>query len=74
MSYRTMNHTWRKLWPESVPDRDIDIFDADSGSVRISQTIVDDSIIIDDIVTIGHSMGMEVDSDDIEELFEDHSI
>ena len=69
-----MNYTWRKLWPESVPDRDIEIFDADSGSVRHSQKIVDDSIIIGEIVTIGQSMGMEVDADNIEELFEDHSI
>ena len=35
----------------------------------IGQKIVDDSTIIDDIVTIGQRMGLEVDADDIEELF-----
>ena len=39
-----------------------------TGSVRHTQKIVYDSTIIDDIVTIGQSMGMEVDADDIEEL------
>ena len=34
----------------------------------------DDSTIINDIVTIGESMGLEVDADDIVELFEDRSI
>ena len=34
----------------------------------------DDSTINDHIETIGQSMGLEVDADEIEELFEDHSI
>ena len=33
-----------------------------------------DSTVIDDIVTIGQSMGLEVDADGIEELFEGHCI
>ena len=45
-----MNSAWKKLWPECVPDRGLDGFEADSGFV------VDDSTIIDDIVTIGQSM------------------
>ena len=72
--YRTMNSAWKKPWPECIPDRDLDRFEAKSGSSRHSQTIVDDSTIIDDIVTIKQSMGLEVDADDIEELLEDHSI
>ena len=47
---------------------------ANSGSARHCQKIVDHSTIIDDIVTIGESMGLEVDIVDIEELLEDHSI
>ena len=69
-----MNYTWKKLWPESVPDGDLDGFEADSGSARHSYNIVDDSTIIDDIMTIGQSMRLEVDADDIEDLLEDHSI
>ena len=56
-----MNSAWKKLWPECVPDQDIDGFEADSGTLRHSQKVVDDSTIIDDIVTIGQSMGLEVD-------------
>jgi len=64
VSYRTMNSAWKKLWPECVIEQDFD---------GPSQKIVDDSI-IGDIVTIGQSMGLEVNADDIEELVEDHSI
>ena len=53
---------------------DLHGFVADSGSARHSQKIVDDSTIVDDIVTIGQSMGSEVEADDIEELLEDHCI
>ena len=69
-----MNSAWKKLWPECVPNRDLDEFEADSGSARHSQKVIDDSAIIADIVTIGQSMGFEVDADYIEELLEDHSI
>ena len=65
-----MNSARRKLWPECVPDRDLDGFEADSGSARHSQKIVDESTIIDDIVTMGKSTGLEVDAENIEELLE----
>ena len=74
MSNRTKNSVWKKLWPERVPDRDLDGSEADYGSARHSQKIVDDFTIIDDVVTMRQSMGLEVDADDIEELLEDHSI
>ena len=48
-----------------VPDRDLDGFEAESGSARHSQKIVDNSTITDDFVAIGQSMGLEVDADDI---------
>ena len=69
-----MNSAWKKLWLDGVLDRDLDRFDADSSSSRHSQNIVDDSTIIDDIVTIGQSIGLEVEADDIEQLLEDHCI
>ena len=65
-----MNSAWKKLWPESVPDRDIDKFEADSGSARHSPKNVIDSTTINDILAIGQGIGLEVDADDIE----DHSI
>ena len=70
-----MNSAWEKLWPEYVPDQDLDIYKANSGIARHSQEIFwDDSTIIDDIVTIGQSMRLEVDDDDIVKILEDHSI
>ena len=69
-----MNSAWKKQWPECVPDGDLDGFEDDSGSARHSHDIVDYSTIIDDIMTIGLSMRLEVDADDIEDLLEDHSI
>ena len=59
VSYRTINSAWKKPWPECVSDRDLDGFEADSGSARHSHKIVDDSTIIYDIVTIGQSMGLK---------------
>ena len=58
VSYRTMNSAWKKLWLDGVLDRNLDRFEAESGSSRHSQNIVDDSTIIDDIVTIGQSIGL----------------
>ena len=52
-----MNSASKKLWRECVPDHDLDGFEADSGSARHGHKIADDSTIIDDIVTIGQSMG-----------------
>ena len=66
VSYRTTNSAWKKLWPECVPNQDLDRLEADSGSARHSQYFFDDSTIINDIVTIGQSMGLQVDADDIE--------
>ena len=63
--HRTMNYAWTKLWPVCVPDRNLDGFEADSRSARHSKKIADNSTIIDDIVTIGQSMGLEIDADDI---------
>ena len=74
MSHRTMNSTCKRLWPECVPGLVLDGFQTDSGSARHRQIIADRFTIIDDIVTIGQSIGLEIDADDIEELLEDHCI
>lgn len=60
VTYRTMNSAWRKLWPECVAGRDFEGFDND------------DSAVIDDIVSLGKNMGLEVNNEDVEELLEDH--
>ncbi|KAF2366173.1 DDE superfamily endonuclease domain [Trinorchestia longiramus] len=53
VTYQTMKSGWRKLWPDCVPGQDFE------GSEEI----------VDDIVSIGQSMGLEIDSEDVE----DHS-
>ncbi|XP_067143112.1 tigger transposable element-derived protein 1-like [Centruroides vittatus] len=58
VTYRTMNSAWRKLWPDCVPERDFKDFNKE---------------IVDDIVSIEQSIGLEVDNEDIGELVEDHS-
>jgi len=55
-----MNSAWRKLWPECVAGRDFEGFDNE------------DSAVIDDIVSLGKNMGLEVNNEDVEELLEDH--
>ena len=68
-----MNHV-QGNYGQCVPYGDLDGFEADSGSARHRQNVVDDSAIIDDIVTIGQSMGLEANADAIEVLLEDPSI
>ena len=49
----------KKLWLECVPDRDLDVFEADSGSARQNQTIIYDSTTINDTKTMGQSMKID---------------
>jgi len=60
VTYRTMNSACRKLWPECVAGRDFEDFDNENSAV------------IDDIVSVGKNMGLEVENEDVEELLEDH--
>ncbi|KAM6435888.1 tigger transposable element-derived protein 1-like [Liasis olivaceus] len=53
----TLNSAWRKLWPECVAERDFEGSDAE---------------VAEEIVSMGKSMGLVVDDEDIEELVEDH--
>jgi len=55
-----MNSAWRKLWPECVAGRDFEGFDNE------------DSAVIDDILSRGKNIGLEVNNEDVEEILEDH--
>jgi len=48
------------LWPDCVAGRDFEGFDNE------------DSAVIDDIVSLGKNIGLEVNNEDVEELLEDH--
>lgn len=73
VSYSTMNSAWRKLWPDCVTERDFEGFqaaEATNTSAGIAEDI--DDKIIKDIVTLGQSMDLEMDNEDVEELLEEH--
>ncbi|GCC25057.1 hypothetical protein chiPu_0003462 [Chiloscyllium punctatum] len=56
-----LQSAWRKLWPDCVPERDCEGFE--------EETAVN---VVNEIVTMGQNMGLEVDEDDVAELVEDH--
>jgi hypothetical protein len=53
---RTLNSAWRKLWPDCV-----------EGFAHEREPSV-----VDEIVSLGKTMGLEVNEDDIQELVEEH--
>ena len=60
---RTLNAAWRKLWPDCVAERDFEGFDPQPES---------EPAVLDEIVSLGKSMGLEVDEGDVNELVEEH--
>nr|XP_045614740.1 tigger transposable element-derived protein 1-like [Procambarus clarkii] len=68
---RTLNSAWRNLWPEGVPERDFEGF----GPALASASVVEDPEVhlVDDIVALGQTLGLELDAADVQELVEEHS-
>ena len=62
MTYSTLNSALKNLCPDSVPERCFDGFESD------------DSALIDEVVSVGKSMGPEVESEDVHELLKCHEI
>lgn len=58
---RTLNSAWKKLWPDAVAPRDFEGFPPEAASEPVEE-----------IVSMGKSMGLEVDEADIDELVEEH--
>ena len=63
VSLRSLQSAWKNLWPSCVSARDFEGFIPS----------VHDSAVVDDIVSLGRALGIEVDSDDVEELVQEHS-
>lgn len=61
LTYRTLNSAWKNLWPDYVTERDFEKFETHLIEV------------VDDIVSLGKIMDLEVNNDDVEELVEEHS-
>lgn len=60
---RTLNSAWKKLWPHVAADRDFEGFEPE---------IEPESEVLEEIVSLGKSMGLEVDEGDIHKLVEEH--
>ena len=69
VTIRTMNSAWLKLWPESVPDRNFKGFHAGEWLPAEEE----DGVIEEEIVAIRRDMGLEVDAEDVEDLFAKHA-
>ncbi|GCC35790.1 hypothetical protein chiPu_0014278 [Chiloscyllium punctatum] len=61
VSFRTLQSAWRKLWPACVPERDFEGFEEETSVNAVNE-----------IVTLGQNLGLEVEEDDVAELVEDH--
>ncbi|XP_064100870.1 tigger transposable element-derived protein 1-like [Macrobrachium nipponense] len=58
---RTLNSAWKKLWPDAVVERDFEGFEPETEQEELEE-----------IVSLGKSMGLEVDEGDVNELVEEH--
>ena len=68
--YRTMNSAWRKLWPNCVTEREFEGFDSVAGTstaADVEEELQEDSQLIDEIVSMGQNLGLEMDSGDVEQ-------
>ncbi|KAG7160930.1 hypothetical protein Hamer_G007713 [Homarus americanus] len=59
---RCLCAAWRPLWPECVLQRNFEGFKE-----------LEEEAVVHEIVSLGNSMGLEVDDNDVEELVEEHS-
>ncbi|XP_064098391.1 jerky protein homolog-like isoform X1 [Macrobrachium nipponense] len=58
---RTLNSAWKKLWPETVSERDtVEGFEPEAS-------------VVEEIVSLGKSMGLEVSEGDVNDLVETRS-
>nr|XP_034961014.1 uncharacterized protein LOC118080194 [Zootoca vivipara] len=58
VTQRTLKAAWKKLWPEAVPEHE-------------TEAVEEDAPIVEDIVSLANSMGLEVSCSDVEELVEE---
>ena len=63
VTQRTLNSAWKKLWPASVAERNFEGFEP--------QPEPEDAV-LEEILSLGKSMGLEVDEADVNDLVEEH--
>ncbi|XP_053247701.1 tigger transposable element-derived protein 1-like [Podarcis raffonei] len=59
VSQKTLQAAWKKLWPDVVPE-------------HATEAVEEDVPLVEDIVFLGNSMGLEMSGADVEELVEEH--
>ncbi|XP_034979547.1 tigger transposable element-derived protein 1 [Zootoca vivipara] len=59
VTQRTLQAAWKKLWPDAVPE-------------HVTEAVEEDARIVQDIVSLGNFMGLEVSGADVDELMEEH--
>lgn len=59
---RTFNLAWDKLWPAAVAKRDFEGFEPETNTKNKTKVIM----------SLGKTMSLEVDEDDVNELIEEH--
>ena len=75
VTQRTLNSAWRKLWPDAVTTPDFEGFEgaAEGGSVSVRDLEPPvPEVDVQEIVSIGRAMGLEVDEADVDDLLEEH--
>ena len=72
VSRRTLNSAWKKLWPAAVAPRDFAGFGFEPEGDTETEDVTETDVPLDEIVSLGKSMGLEVDEGDINELVEEH--
>ena len=70
VSYRSMNSAWRKLWPDCVTEN----VASASTAADVQVESQEERQLIDDIVNMSQNLGLEMDSDDVEELLDEHRV
>ena len=61
VSVRCLNSAWRPLWPDAVAPRNFEGFQQ-----------LEEGPVVQEIVCLGSSMGLEMNEENVEELVEDH--
>ena len=74
-TYRTSKSALQELWQACVPERDFEGFQFRAGpnTAAVTPAVSLEDTVIDDILSVGDNMGLEVNRDNIDELVGSHS-
>lgn len=70
VSKRTLNSSWKKLWPAVVAERDFEGFEPSPEDEAVDDPAPEGDV--EEIISLGRSMGLVVDEADVDNLIEEH--